>query len=104
MKQKIIACFGIMTAMLGAALAVGPLGTIQLVDAKDKSYCFDTQEKNVKGGGEITPYCLDTKQECENTRLNALGSPAPLLYVIISDCYKLKAQKDNNPSPSPTQP
>jgi hypothetical protein len=34
--------------MLGAALAVDPLGTIQLVDAKDKSYCFDTQERNVR--------------------------------------------------------
>jgi len=87
MKQKIIACFGIMTAMLGAVLAVGPLGTIQFVDAKDKSYCYDVPAP--KDGSSFTS-CFGTKKECDDQRQLVLDHAE--VPIVISECYKFREE------------
>ena len=66
MKQKIIVCLTIMTAMLGAALAVGPLGTIQLVEAKEFLYC--------SSGGEAGPNCGLSKEDCKDAQKAGNGN------------------------------
>lgn len=70
--------------MLGAALAVGPLGTIQLVDAKSKSYCYDTETVPPPKDGSKFTGCFDTKKECEDARQFTIDDAEAIR--VISDC------------------
>jgi hypothetical protein len=78
MKQKIIVCLGIMTAMLGAALAVGPLGTIQFVDAKEFAYCY-TDDLQITG-----PICGLSKEDCKGREQAGKD--------VNGDCFKVEVK------------
>jgi hypothetical protein len=78
MKQKIIACLTIMTAMLGAALAVGPLGTIQFIDAKEFVYCYGFS------GSEQPPICGLSKEDCKDAQKAGKD--------VNGDCFKVEGK------------